>query len=287
LKVTPAALVTALLAAPLLAIAGSPGDSNDSAVVSPAIAIDTPVIPNLETKTPQEDTEIATAAEPEIAAPAIPNFAIDYNVRYLAFGGKLIFSLQQIEGDKTYRVSAVTKARGLTKLLMGDDLLEQADFTYADDQITPLRYQLDSGKKSGEDTGEIIFDWESNIADSIHEGSPATLNLGPDIYDRLSADIIVIMDLRNGRAPRTLYIAEKNDVREYTFTPRGEATIETPAGTFETDIYLRQRDGSSRSTLIWYARNAGFLPVRMEQLKDGKTSVTSVATSIALTPPED
>ena len=106
-------------------------------------------------------------------------------------------------------------------------------------------------------------------------------------YDRLSADIVVIMDLRNGRPPRTLYIAEKNTTREYTFTPRGEATVETPAGTFETVLYLRQRDGSSRSTLIWYARNADFLPVRMEQLKDGKSTVTSVATSIVVSPAED
>ncbi len=258
-----ALLLAITCAVGLPASAGSPGDIDGNAAVSPAIPIE----------------RSATAA----ASPAIPGFVIDYKVRFMAFGGDVTLSLQQTAAN-SYRVSAVTKARGLTKLLMGNELFEQAEFGYADNRIVPLRYQLDSGKKSGEDTGEIAFDWYTNTAASIHEGDAATLELGPDIYDRLSADIVVIMDLSNGRAPRTLSIAEKNTIREYTFTPQGDETIETPAGTFDTVRYLRHREGSSRSTLIWYARNAGYLPVRIEQLKDGKTAVTSVAKSVVVNP---
>ena len=176
-----AVLLVALFIAPSLAGAGSPGDVNDSAVVSPAIAIEISPTPDLETPAPQEGTEPVATVDPEPPTPTIPNFSIDYKVSYLAFGGTLTFNFQRSADDDTYRVSAATKARGITKLLMGNDPFEQADFSYANDRIIPLRYQLESGKKSGEDSGEITFDWETNTANSIYEGDPATLELGPDI----------------------------------------------------------------------------------------------------------
>ena len=37
--------------------------------------------------------------------------------------------------------------------------------------------------------------------------------------------------------------------------------------------------------MIWYAPEAGYLPVRMEQLKRGKTAATSEAVSFTLDPP--
>jgi hypothetical protein len=280
-------VLLALLAVPLVAVAGSPGFDNDAATVSPAIVITPPAAPVSAAESPNENPELAAPAALPPESSALQGFVIDYTVRYLAFGGKLTFALQQPADSDIYRITAETKAGGLTKLLMGNDPLEQAEFRYTDAQIVPLHYQLDSGKKSGEDNSKISFDWEAQTADSVYEGASATLQLGPDRYDRLSADIVVILDLRSGRDPRNVYVAEKNGVREYTFTRQGDEIIETPAGTFDTVRYLRDREGSSRNTLIWYARNADYLPVRMELLKHGKTTVTSEASRVVMTQPTD
>ncbi len=268
-----AACLLALLPAALAA--GAPGPDTDANVTSPAIELQ-PVAARQ-----PADAGAAPASEPQ---PALRpgTFAIDYDLRFGALGGTLQLRLQETATADHYRIVATTRARGLTRLFMARELLEQSDFHYRDDRVVSLQYELDSGKKSGEDTGSIRFDWDNLTAASVHEGSATELQLGEDIYDRISADVVVIMDLRNGLHPRDMRVAEKNQLREYTYTFEAEERIDTPAGSFDTVRYLRQRTGSSRSTRIWYARDTGYLPVQMEQLKDGETAVTSKAKLVTL-----
>ena len=158
---------------------------------------------------------------------------------------------------------------------------EEARFTSDGERLYSTSYVVEGGSKSSDDDSDIRFDWDSGSAASIYEEEAATLPLEGEVYDRISADIVIINDLRNGLEPRSLRIAEKNEVRDYEFTFQGKETVEVPAGTFDTVKYLRQRIGSSRSTLIWYAPAADYLPVRMEQLKRGDPVATSVATTIS------
>ena len=275
----PAALALLLATLPTAVAGGAPGADAGPAVSSPAVDI-------------LAAQAASTAAEPEPAADPVTDsapaalqpgsFAIDYQLRYGALSATLKLRLDQTDANGNYRITATTKGRGLARLFMSRELLEYADFSFADGLVIPRDYQLDSGKKSGEDTGSILFDWQNLSAASVYEGDSAELQLGNDIYDRISADVVVIMDLRNGRQPRDMRVAEKNQLREYTYTFEAEERIETPAGDFDAVRYLRQRTGSSRATRIWYARDKGFLPVQMEQLKDGKTAVTSTAKFVAL-----
>ncbi len=126
------------------------------------------------------------------------------------------------------------------------------------------------------------FDWAALSADSVHEGEPATLTLDPEVRDRLSADLETILELRAGELPDTQVIAYRNAIRRYDLYPKGEETIETPAGTYATVKFLRQREGSKRSTMIWFAVDAGYLPVRIAQMKNNKTNVTMEAVSVSL-----
>lgn len=275
------AIATVLLL-PVSAAAGAPGpEEQEQTVISPAVELETGTA--IETAATAAD-EIAVDV-PEGLQPQA--FAIDYRLRYGALSATLKLRLQQGEGSDNFRISATTRARGLARLFMSGEPFEQAKFSYTNDRVVSQTYRLESGKKSGEDNGSITFDWKNMIAASVYEGTAADLALpDSDIYDRISADVVVIMDLRNGRQPRNMRVAEKNQLRDYGFTFEGEATIETPAGTFDTVRYLRQRSGSSRSTRIWYASDKGFLPVRMEQLKNGKTAVTSEAKSVTLGTPQ-
>ncbi len=268
-----AACLLAML--PVALTAGAPGPDTDADVSSPAI----------ELQAAAAEQPATVAADPATAPqPALRpgTFAIDYDLRFGALGGTLQLRLQETGAADHYRIVATTQARGLTRLFMARELLEQADFRYRDERVISLQYELDSGKKSGEDTGSITFDWDNLTAASVHENSAAELQLGDDIYDRISADVVVIMDLRNGLHPRDMRVAEKNQLREYTYTFEAEERIDTPAGSFDTVRYLRQRTGSSRSTRIWYARDTGYLPVQMEQLKNGETAVTSKAKLVTL-----
>jgi hypothetical protein len=264
---------------PCLTLAGAPGADSQPEPASPAIEISV-----AEDAAMAVDSESISAATEPMPLLRPVGFAVDYRVKYSAFGGEISLELQALQGRNKYRIRATTEARGLAKLVRSGKMREEAHFIFDEGNLQPQDYVLDAGDNTEEDSAELVFDHQRQTVASVYEGNPTALPLKADVYDRISADVVIMMDLRNGRQPRELHIAEKNQLREYTFTFQGEETVEVPAGTYRTVKYLRQRTGSSRSTLIWYALDANFVPVRMEQLKRGKTNVTSVATSLAVAP---
>jgi len=209
-------------------------------------------------------------------------FVLNYDVKYAAFGGDVTLELLPGDTPNEYSISATTRPRGLAKMFAPKQSTETAEFTFVDGQVVSHRYTLEDGTPSEEKDSKVNFDWDTGSAYSVYEQEIAELPLGPDVYDRISADVVVMLDQRNGKPPRTLYIVEKNQIREYTFEYQGEERIDLPQGPVDTVKYLRQRTGSSRSVMIWYAPELEFLPVRMEQLKRGKTQITFETTSYSL-----
>ena len=207
-------------------------------------------------------------------------FVVTYRLKLMGLSADFTLELERAD-DSRYVVRATTQTRGIAKLIRGGAMREEARFSSDGERLYSNSYVVEGGSKSSDDDSDIRFDWDAGTAASIYEEEPATLLLEGDVYDRISADIVIINDLRNGLEPRDLRIAEKNEVRDYEFTFQGKETVEVPAGKFDTIKYLRQRIGSSRSTLIWYAPDAGYLPVRMQQLKRGDPVATSVATRIS------
>jgi hypothetical protein len=264
---------------PCLTLAGAPGADPQPEPESPAIEISF-----AEDAAMAVDSESISAATEPMPLLRPVGFAVDYRVKYSAFGGEISLELQALQGRNKYRIRATTEARGLAKLVRSGKMREEAHFIFDEGNLQSQDYVLDAGGNSEKDSAELVFDREEQSIASVYEGNPTALPLKQDVYDRISADVVIMMDLRNGRQPRELHIAEKNQLREYTFTFQGEETVEVPAGTYRTVKYLRQRTGSSRSTLIWFAMDANFVPVRMEQLKRGKTNVTSVATGLTIAP---
>jgi len=129
--------------------------------------------------------------------------------------------------------------------------------------------------------GDVRFDWDAGIAHSIYEDEAIELPIEPGILDRLTADIATIVALRSGAEPGGYDLVHRNAIRRYEFRRLGEERIEVPAGTFDTIKYARQRPGSSRTVLVWYSADENFLPVRIEQQKNGKTKISTVATSLS------
>jgi Protein of unknown function (DUF3108) len=92
-------------------------------------------------------------------------------------------------------------------------------------------------------------------------------------------------DLAATGAARTYTIADEDSVSEHAYTDNGTATTTTGIGPLETRSLTQQRAGSSRTTWLWVAPGLRFLPVRIEQRRDGEvqTALTLVSVS-GLTP---
>ena len=270
-----------------------------AALIASAILVAIPngLLAGAPSKTPahpetiSNDQALAETSAPTLSAPpaakkpvdAMPlaDFKINYSARYSAFKLDASLQLKKMTATDTYSYEVTTKARGLAKLLQSGTARERSEFVLSEQGLQSVLYTYDDGSDKEENGSRIAFDWPNGIARSVHETVSAELLLETEIHDRLTADLNSIIQLRNGQAPKQQVIVYRNSIRRYNMTALGEETIDIPAGTFVTEKFLRQRTNSKRSTLIWFAKDANYLPVRIEQQKNGKTNVTMVAKDIS------
>ncbi len=88
-------------------------------------------------------------------------------------------------------------------------------------------------------------------------------------------------DLAATGAPRTYTIADEDSVADYEYTDNGTATTTTGIGSVETARLTQQRAGSSRATWLWVAPELRFLPVRIEQRRDGEVQTAFTLVSVS------
>jgi hypothetical protein len=211
-------------------------------------------------------------------------FHAEYKLKYSMFSGTVVLDLQATEKPDEYLYEVTTRAGGLARIALSGDAKERSRFIYTDGAVKPMHYYLNDGRNNDDSETDIRFDWSSGIAHTQHEGQTTERTLEPETIDRLSTDVTAIVELRAGRVPGEYSIIDDDSIKIYGYEFLGEETIKVPAGEFQTLKFNRQRPGSSRSMLIWFAPDAGYLPVRTEYLKRGKTTITSTATVLNLKP---
>jgi hypothetical protein len=247
-------------------------------LASPALLADKPPVELV-----AEDVVVeAPEAAPEAATNTLTGFHAEYKSSYAGFSGEVILDLSRNADSGTYHYEVYTKARGLAKLFRSGTGREIANFTVVDQAIVPAFYSVEGGSNDSENDGEVRFDWGQNIAFSTYEGEAVELEVQPGVLDRLSADVAAIQALRDGGQPGSYDLITRNRLRTYAFEYLGEERVSVPAGKFDTVKYRRQRPGSTRSVILWYAPAAGYLPVRMENQKNGKSSIKTVALKLEL-----
>jgi hypothetical protein len=98
--------------------------------------------------------------------------------------------------------------------------------------------------------------------------------------DRGSLQVALMRDLKATGAPRTYSLADEDSVASYEYADHGAATIATGIGSLATRIFTQQRAGSSRVTWLWVAPELDFLPVRIEQRRDGEVQTSFTLVSV-------
>jgi len=203
-------------------------------------------------------------------------FRLEFELKAFGLSGESIIELTRSGNPENYQYeySSVTQAKGMAKLIRPNAATETSRFEMRGQQIYVDEYRVDSGSGDPEEDSYARFDWNLGIAFSNHQEERVDVLIEDGVLDRSSADLQVSIDLQNGREPVEYDMVHRNQVKTYQFYREGEETIETKAGSFETIKYLRQRKGSSRSAYIWYAPALDYQPVKVIQLKDGKSRGT-------------
>lgn len=221
---------------------------------------------------------LALAGGPALADMPEP-FTARYEVRVAGLGGELTSTLSR-NGAGVYVFENRTRAKGVARMARPRDVLDRSEFRNDGDRLQPLRYDSEDGSRKNKRGNVIEFDWNAGKAGSQYKGELRPIELEEGILDRQLLQIAMMRDLAAGERSATYTVIDRHDVKRYEVEVLGEEKVAVPGGEFQTLKVERRRPGSSRSSLLWCAPELDYLPVRLEQLKDGEVIATLQLTDI-------
>ena len=209
---------------------------------------------------------LASAAEP----PQLQPFRASYAVVWHGFdAGRTELHLQR-QSDAQYVYTSRSNASGLFRAFFNNEISQTSWLSVTPEGIRPDRYRADDGSSRTARDVSLDFDWQAGHARGVAEDQAVDVALEPYTQDDLSITIALMYALLDGKQPSVFRLIDKDRIKEYRYTAEGTAQLKTAVGDLETVVYRSQRSGSKRMTRMWYAPSLGYVPVRGEQLKDGK-----------------
>lgn len=224
---------------------------------------------------------LACSSNGAVAAEAVPTYTATYQVEYKGKDlGTSEFSVRHSADSDVYEFSSRTVAKGLLKLMSPNPVIERSKFRVTDAGIVPLEFTYEDGSRKGEDNVHIAFDWERRIATVTDSSGRREIALRAGALDRGSLQVALMRDLATTGRPAHYLVADEEAVKDYVYMEHGETTTATGIGSLATRELMQQREGSSRSTWLWVAPDLGFLPVRIEQRRDGEVQTAFTLASV-------
>jgi hypothetical protein len=202
---------------------------------------------------------------------AVATYTAIYQVEYKGKAlGTSEFSVRYIAERDVYEYTSRTLAKGLLKLMTPNAVVERSEFRATADGIVPLEFWYEDGSRKGEDNLHIVFDWERQVATVSRSEGRREWAVQRGALDRGSLQAALMRDLEATGQARRYLLADEDSVTDYEYADQGSATTPTGLGELATRSLMQHREGSSRSTWLWLAPELRFLPVRIEQRRDGE-----------------
>lgn len=232
----------------------------------------------------------AFGANDASAQSQISTYAAIYDVTYKGRkAGRSQFTVSAGEQAGQYTFMSSMRARGILRLARPNPAVDRSVFAVAaNGAITPLEFKFEDGSRKGEDNVEIAFDWADAEANVTSESGPAAIPLEAGVLDRGTLQVAMMRDLARGASVGPYTIIDEDGLKTYVYGLHEEAQTETGIGRILARKLVQQREGSSRSTALWVAPEYGYLPVRIEQMRDGVAETVFLLESLeSLELPED
>jgi hypothetical protein len=192
----------------------------------------------------------------------------EYKVKISVLGGRLTTALSNMPDG--YAARHVIEPQGFAKIIANGTIDEQSWFAVDDAGVSPQRYRSIDQISSDKTDATVRFDRVAQQITGNVNGSDVVFPLDGDVYDRVSIQYQLMHALANGRDDREYTLYDIDELKHLDITFLGERRIDTPSGSYDAIGVQHQSKGSSRITTLWCAEALDFLPVLIEQHKDGK-----------------
>ncbi|MDA8382499.1 MAG: DUF3108 domain-containing protein [Betaproteobacteria bacterium] len=161
-----------------------------------------------------------------------------------------------------YRIESITRAVGLLALFQKGSIRLTSAGTVTASGLEPLRFEEDRGADPRRALS-ASFDWPTQRLTMRYDGKTEHARLVPGTQDRLSR-MYQFLFMRHFGPRLRFAMTSGRSLERYSCHLVGRERLATPAGTFETLHYAKDRAPGERGFDVWLATTQAHFPVQVE-----------------------
>lgn len=192
----------------------------------------------------------------------------EYKVSVSVFTGQLNTELRTTPDG--YVATHAIKTTGMSRLLATGSITESSTFAPQGDGIRPQIFRSNDTLTRDKNRAEIQFDWRTGEATGMVNGEAFASKMDAVAHDRVSIQYELMSDLMNGTTGDEYVLFDVDELKTITVQNIGSRSVSVPAGKFEAIGVRHQAPGSKRVTTMWCVKELDYLPVIVEQHREGK-----------------
>jgi hypothetical protein len=193
----------------------------------------------------------------------------EYKVKISVISGRLNTELRRTENG--YIANHVVRPTGLARIITRGTMDVTSEFNAQPDGLKPVRFQAVDTIRDEPDI-DLRFDWDTNEAFGTVGAENVRLQLDGIAYDSISIQYELMHDLMKGDPSEQYTLFDVDQMRIANVSNIGEKEVKTKAGTYIAVGIRHQKEGSDRTTTLWCVKELDYLPVIIEQHRDGKVN---------------
>jgi hypothetical protein len=221
----------------------------------------------------------ACAASPVLSAVPLTPHSAEYKVRMNVVSGQLNTSLK-LSGD-TYVATHAIAPTGMARIFTRGSIEESSTFRNTDEGVIPIAYQSNDSLSRDKERADVRFDWNENVARGTVNGEEFETVLQGLSHDRISIQYQLMHDLLNESPAKQYRLFEVDKLKALNIRTLGSREVSVGTGTYTAIGIQHQTQNSSRVTTLWCVEALDYLPVIIEQHRNGKLRVQATLRSYA------
>ncbi|MGV6851401.1 MAG: DUF3108 domain-containing protein [bacterium] len=192
--------------------------------------------------------------------------------------GEVSSNLSAVEHGLFHYSNKMKGTKGLASVV-GANIQQDSCFSYAGKQLQSLHYRHKQKVAWKKKTREFELSADSSHIEGNYKKEHFKVGFEQSFVDPLLINLALGEEIsENGQLSAPFSVFDKDSYRLWDFKKVSTQELETPIGTFETVLVIKQNKEKKRETRVWLAANLNYLPVKIVHL-DKDERLESVLTS--------
>lgn len=215
---------------------------------------------------------------------SMPLYSVAYTASYrfgiLTFTADTETTISWNDEAGEYGYDTSFEANGLAALKFPGMANDRGRFKLDCRGIVPVENRRDDGSKKLDEDVFTAFDADNHKATVIYQGETTDFDLPPGTVDPQILSLAVMLDMQQGLTLGTYTALDRTKIKTYPFKVIGEEELETKVGKVSTVVLQEGKDNDRRTRIVWVAPELGYLPVKIQYNRKGKTQAIMAINSL-------